>query len=88
MGSIIAWIIIGALAGWIASMIMKTNAQMGALANIAAGVVGALVGGWVVGLFGIEVDPNGLSIPSLLTAVLGAVIVIWVAKMLMGSRAK
>lgn len=87
MFSIIAWVVIGGLAGWLASIIMKTNAQMGFVANVAAGVVGALVGGWLVGLlFDIEVDPNGFSIPSLLTAVLGAVIVIWVVKVFMGRK--
>lgn len=83
----IVWILAGALAGWIASMIMKTNAQMGALANIAAGIVGAFVGGWVIGLFGITAPEGELNIPSILTAVLGAVIVIWIVKLLTGSKA-
>ena len=46
--NIILWIIFGALAGWIASMIMGTNAQMGALANIIVGIVGALIGGFLM----------------------------------------
>ena len=87
MFSIIAWVVIGGLAGWLASIIMKTDAQMGFVANVAAGVVGALVGGWLAGLlFDVEVDPNGFSIPSLLTAVVGAVIVIWVVKFFMGRK--
>lgn len=48
---IISWIIVGALAGWIASMIMGKNAQMGALANIGVGVVGAFIGGFYRWLF-------------------------------------
>lgn len=84
MLSIISWIVVGALAGWIASMIMKTNAQMGALENIIAGIVGALVGGWVVSLFGIEVADGAFNIPSILTAILGACIVIGIVKMLRG----
>lgn len=48
MGTIIAWIIIGGLAGWIASKIMKRDAQMGIGANIVAGVVGAFIVGWIV----------------------------------------
>lgn len=47
MGTIIAWIIIGGLAGWIASKIMKRDAQMGIGANIVAGVVGAFIVGWI-----------------------------------------
>ena len=80
--SIIAWIIVGALAGWVASMIMKTDASMGAFANIAAGIIGAFIGGWIVGLFGVSVNTGELSLPSILTAILGAVIVIALMKAL------
>ena len=83
---IIIWIIVGALAGWVASMIMKTNEQMGALANIVAGIIGAFVGGWVIGLFGINVPEGQLNIPSILTAILGAVIVIAIFKAVTGKR--
>lgn len=82
--SIIYWIVIGALAGWLASMVMKTDAQMGALANIVVGIVGAVVGGWLLGaLFG--VTTNSL-LGNILTAVVGAVVVIWVWGMVGGRR--
>lgn len=81
MMSIIIWIIVGALAGWIASMIMKTDAQMGALANIVVGIIGAFIGGWVVSLFGVNVAEGELNIPSILTAILGAVILLGILKM-------
>lgn len=84
MISLIVWIIVGALAGWIASMIMKTDAEMGALANIIVGIVGALLGGWLVGLFGIEVADGELSIPSILTAILGAVVLLAIIKAVRG----
>ncbi len=80
----IIWIVVGALAGWIASMIMKTDAQMGALANIIVGVVGALLGGWVVSLFGYNVAAGELSIPSILTAIIGACILIAILKAVRG----
>lgn len=80
MLSIIVWIIVGALAGWIASMIMKTDASMGALANIVVGIIGALIGGWVVGLFGIDVVDGALRIESILTAILGACILLAILK--------
>lgn len=76
----LSWIIVGALAGWIASMIMKTDASMGALANIVVGVIGALIGGWVVGLFGIDVMDGAIRIESILTAILGAVILLAIVK--------
>ncbi|HZD10808.1 MAG TPA: GlsB/YeaQ/YmgE family stress response membrane protein [Candidatus Binatia bacterium] len=72
--NIILWIIIGGLAGWIASMIMDRDAGMGALANVIVGIVGAIIGGFVVGLFGISV--NTFSIAGLLVAILGAIILL------------
>lgn len=76
----LSWIIVGALAGWIASMIMKTDASMGSLANIVVGIIGALIGGWVVGLFGINVMDGALRIESILTAILGSVILLAIVK--------
>lgn len=84
--SLIIWIIVGALAGWIASKIMNTDAQMGAVANIIVGILGALLGGWVVGLFGVDVAAGQLSITSVLTAILGAVILLAIARAVMGQR--
>ena len=68
---ILSWIILGGLAGWLASMVMKRNDQMGCLVNIAGGVVGALVGGWVFSLFsGLAV--TGFNLTSLVIAFVGA----------------
>lgn len=83
---IIVWIVLGALAGWIASMIMKTDESMGALANIVVGIIGAFLGGWVVGLFGVEVATGTLHIESILTAILGAVILLAIVRTVRGSR--
>ncbi len=80
MMSIVIWIIVGALAGWIASMIMKTDASMGALANIVVGIIGAFIGGWVVGLFGVPVAEGTISWLSILTAILGACILLAILK--------
>lgn len=84
---IIIWIVVGALAGWIASMIMKSDAEMGALANIVVGIIGAFIGGWVVNLFGTAPAAGQLNIPSILTAILGAVILIAVLRMIRGQKA-
>lgn len=71
----------GALAGWIASMITKTNDEQGAFGNILTGIVGAFLGGFLVKtLTGNEVD--GFNLGSLLVAILGAVILISIMKML------
>ena len=77
--NIILWILFGALAGWIASNIMGTDAQMGAGANIVVGIVGAVIGGFLVGLFGISTTT--FSIAGLLVAVLGAVVLLFLLGM-------
>jgi uncharacterized membrane protein YeaQ/YmgE (transglycosylase-associated protein family) len=79
--NILLWIVFGALAGWIASMIMGTDARQGAIANILLGIVGGLVGGLIMNFFGAE-GVSGFNIYSLIVAVLGAVSLIWVGKAL------
>ena len=76
-GGIIGAIVIGALAGWIASMIMGKDAQMGALANIVVGIIGGLVGGLIFNFFGAS-GTTGFSIWSLVVAVIGAVVLLWI----------
>lgn len=79
MVNIIAWIIFGALAGWIASLIMNTNEQQGGLANIAIGILGALVGGFIVRLLGGN-GMTGFNLYSLVVAVGGAIVLLGVFK--------
>lgn len=76
--SFIFWIVIGGVIGWLASIIMKTNAQMGIIANIIVGCVGAWLGGWLAGLLGIAVAGLGTYV----VAVIGAVILIAILRML------
>jgi len=68
-------LIIGGVVGWLASIIMKTNAQMGLIANVLVGVVGAALGFWIAGLLGI-VATGGLV--RFLVALLGAVVLIFI----------
>lgn len=72
---IILWIIFGALAGWAASVIMKTDYKQGTLMDIVMGVIGAVVGGFLMGLVG-EPGVTGFNLYSLVVAVLGAVVLI------------
>lgn len=74
----IGWIIIGGVAGWLASMIMKTNSRQGMLMDIFVGIVGGFIGGFVFGLLGISIG-DGL-IASLGTSVVGAVLFIGILK--------
>ncbi len=72
----IAWIIFGALAGWVASMIMGTNERQGCFLNIVVGVVGAFIGGFVMELLTGGPFQAGFNIGSFIVAVFGAVILL------------
>ena len=74
--SFLSWIIVGGILGWIASMIMGRNAQMGALANIVVGIVGAIIGGWIMSAFG-GPGVTGFNLSSILVAILGAVVLLF-----------
>lgn len=76
--NILLWIVFGALAGWIASIIMKSN--QGLLINIIVGILGSVIGGWVMNFFN-QAGTTGFNIYSLLVAILGAVILIWIVRL-------
>jgi uncharacterized membrane protein YeaQ/YmgE (transglycosylase-associated protein family) len=76
---ILAWIILGGLAGWVASMIMKTNAEQGIFLNIVVGIIGAVIGGFIVSLLGGE-GVNGFNFYSFLVSLLGAIVLIAIVK--------
>ena len=76
---ILLWILFGGLVGWIASMIMKTDAQQGLLLNIIVGIVGAVVGGMIMNLLGFG-GVGGFTLYSFLVALLGAMVLIWIVK--------
>lgn len=83
---IITWVVIGGLAGWVASMITKTDASQGVIGNIVAGVIGAFVGGFLLNLIGGE-GFTGFNLWSFLVALLGAVVVLLIWKAITGRRA-
>ena len=74
----ILWIIVGGILGWIASLIMRTDAQQGVGLNIVVGIIGALIAGFVLTpLFGITtINQSNFSLPSLLVSLLGAIILL------------
>jgi uncharacterized membrane protein YeaQ/YmgE (transglycosylase-associated protein family) len=82
--NILLWVIFGALAGWIASIIMKTNAEQGALGNIIVGILGAFLGGVILSIFTGSDGITGFNISSLLTAILGAVLLLAIVKSIRG----
>lgn len=77
--SILAWAILGGIAGWLASLIMKTDASQGILMNILVGVVGAFIGGFVFSLFG-GAGISGFNLYSLGVALVGSIVLIWIYK--------
>ncbi len=79
MMGIISWIILGAVAGWIASMITGHDASMGWVANVIVGIVGALIGGFVMSLIG-NTGVDGFNLTSFLVATGGAVLLLAIYK--------
>jgi uncharacterized membrane protein YeaQ/YmgE (transglycosylase-associated protein family) len=74
---IILWLVMGGLVGWIASMIMGTNGQQGIILNVAVGIVGALIGGWLIGpLLGAGSINDGLTVMSFVVSLIGAVLLL------------
>ncbi|HZG68850.1 MAG TPA: GlsB/YeaQ/YmgE family stress response membrane protein [Herpetosiphonaceae bacterium] len=74
----IIWLIVGGLIGWIASMIMRTDAQQGILLNVVVGIVGAFIGGWLISpLLGAgNINSGDFSIMGLIVSLIGAVILL------------
>jgi uncharacterized membrane protein YeaQ/YmgE (transglycosylase-associated protein family) len=81
---IIAWIVLGAIAGWITNMIM--GGKEGVIATIILGIIGAVVGGWLAGTVLKVADVTGVNVESIVVAVIGAVIVVAVYRMVIGRR--
>ncbi len=73
---LIVWIIVGAIAGWLASIVMKTNASQGLLTDIIVGIIGGFIGGWVLNALGVGGAVTGFNVISILTAFIGAVILL------------
>ena len=80
ISNIFVWLILGGISGWIASKIMKKDKEMGIGMNIIVGIIGAFVGGWLAGVFGLG-PATGLNLWSFIVSVLGAVVLLWVVSL-------
>lgn len=78
--NILIWLIFGALVGWLASIIMSTDAEQGAIGNIIVGILGAFLGGIVMNAFG-QSGVTGFNLYSTFVAILGSVILLWLYRM-------
>ena len=74
----IIWLVIGGLIGWVASMIMKTDAQQGVILNVIVGIVGAMLAGWFISpLVGVgTINQSALNLPAMLVSLVGAIILL------------
>jgi uncharacterized membrane protein YeaQ/YmgE (transglycosylase-associated protein family) len=72
--NLIIWLLLGALVGWLASIVMRTDAQQGAFLNIVVGIVGAMIGGFLLG--GPTINNSGLNLTALVVSFIGAVILL------------
>lgn len=83
----IIYLIAGAVVGYVASLIMKTNSRQGPIADIVVGIIGAILAGYIVSpLLGIGTINDAITIPTLLVSIVGAVILLWVYKMVVARR--
>jgi uncharacterized membrane protein YeaQ/YmgE (transglycosylase-associated protein family) len=78
MFNLIAWLVIGGVVGWVASIIMKTDQQQGIFLNVIVGIVGAALGGWLLSpMVGVgTINQENFSVAALLVSLLGAVILL------------
>jgi uncharacterized membrane protein YeaQ/YmgE (transglycosylase-associated protein family) len=84
---LLAWLIVGAIAGWLAGLLVKGDEGLGVVGHVVLGLVGALLGGWVVSLVTNNDPMDGVfDISTLVTAVIGAVVLVVIGGMVMGRR--
>jgi uncharacterized membrane protein YeaQ/YmgE (transglycosylase-associated protein family) len=85
--NIIGWLIIGAIAGWLASMVAGTNAQQGWIMNIVVGILGAFVGGFLYSLLtGVDFMAS-FNLVTLVVATLGAIVLLFIYRLITGRTA-
>ena len=86
----IIWLVVGGLIGWVASMVMKTDAQQGMILNVVVGIVGAMLGGWFLApLFGTgTINSNDFSLAGLGVSLLGAIVLLAIVNFFRRGRAR
>jgi uncharacterized membrane protein YeaQ/YmgE (transglycosylase-associated protein family) len=86
---ILVWLIVGGVVGWLASIIMRTDAQQGILLNVVVGIVGALLAGFVVSpMLGIGTINEGISVATFLISLVGAIILLAIVNLFRRGRVR
>jgi len=83
--SILAWIVVGIIAGWLAKMVVPGEGPGGILGDLLTGIIGAIIGGWVFNYFG-HPGVTGLNIGSIVVAFVGAIILLLIMRAVTGTR--
>ena len=86
----IIWLVIGGIIGWLASMVMRTDAQQGVILNVVVGIVGAMLGGWLISpLVGVPtINQDAFSVPAMLESLVGAIILLGIVSLFRRGRAR
>lgn len=86
----ILWLIVGGIIGWIASMIMRTDAQQGIFLNIVVGIIGALLAGWLITplVGGSTINQNNFSVSGLVISLLGAIVLLAIVNLFRRGRVR
>jgi len=82
--NLVIWLVVGGIIGWVASLIMKTDAQQGLFLNVVVGIIGALIGGWLLSpLVGAgTLNQGDFSLPGLFVSLVGAVVLLFVVNLI------
>lgn len=86
----IIWLIVGGIIGWLASLMMKTDGSQGIILNVVVGIVGAMLGGWLLSplIGGGTINQNNFSLPALVVSFLGAVILLAIVNLVRRGRVR
>ncbi|NLE51435.1 MAG: GlsB/YeaQ/YmgE family stress response membrane protein [Chloroflexi bacterium] len=83
--TIIGWIVVGAIAGWLASLVMGTHRGQSLLEDIVVGIIGGVIGGFILDALGVGGEVEGINLVSILVAFFGAVVLLLILRAVRGS---
>ena len=88
--NLLIWLVVGGLLGWLASKIMNTDAQQGVLLNVVVGIIGALIGGWLIAplIGGSTSASGGFDIMGFIAALIGAIILLAIVNLFRRGRVR